>query len=790
MFKKKLFLSAFLLSLFLLFVFQQIGNPFTRGAVSADVNPTTVTFSPSHDSYVNADLATTNFGTSTSLFTDVGPARIMYFKFDLSSLAGKTITGATLRIKTTNTAGSATEQVQNIKLVEDTSWTESALTYNNRPTVSSTQLGGLTRADINTSYTVTLSSVVLQSKVGGSVSFAIVSGGSDVFRIHSKETTTGDADKPLLSVTYTDSTPTPTPAGTLAACTHTIDADDDLVDGEGNYSFVVPGDVLCFPAGTRGNLKLQNLHGIASAPITIRNTGGIAKITGTDLSTGGLAIYTSSYLHITGTGVSSQCGAEYAVADQQCGIEIYNAYKGISGPNTEVDHIEIDHISIHDIIGLAAAGPGIGIHPGNGGVLTDMTIHDNYIVDTYTEGLYIGSDPNKPIEENGTLDGVDIYNNYVKNTGFDGINVKQASDVSVHDNTVITSGTLNGFVDHVPEGGIQLAASEGDVYNNFVMDSRDTGIHMGRAVDGTASRYYNNIVIGSDAEGISTDETHAKVYNNTVVDNMTGMDVTGPSAELYDNIVVGSISSAIHKANNTDSFNNYTGSVASVSFRNSGVNDYRLTENSTVAIDKGRNSGLFPALDYNNVPRPQGRLTDLGAFEYVATSTHSSSQSSGTQTNSSTNWILSIDAGPHFTGQPQYIKATDGTNAMTYIDKGAIQHDIQVVITKKVPDDLRKSVPVIPFPWSRGYSTVGEIYDFSIYSSFNGYELFEFDKPVTIVLPYDPKKVKNISLKRLRIAYYDSKTRRWKVLPTTVVNAQEQTIATTTKVFSLFTVVY
>lgn len=407
-----------------------------------------------------------------------------------------------------------------------------------------------------------------------------------------------------------------------ASCTYTIP--QTMTDLNGSQ--FAPGSVLCFPAGTRDNIKISNLNGTSTNPIIIKNNGGVTRITGLKYLTGGIGLYNSSYIRITGTGVSNQCGSEFVETAQQCGIDIVGTYQGISTPNGDVQNIEIDHVSVRNTDKSRDFAAGIGIHPNNGVTLTGINLHHNYILDTKTEGFYVGSDPNKTIPNNGILRNVTVSYNLVKDTGFDGINVKQASNISVHHNKVINTGLINGQVDHVPEGGIQMVNSDGEIYNNLVIDSKDTGINMGRREStlGTIvgkgnSTYYNNVVVRSTQQGIGSAENAPKIYNNTVISNNIGIDATGSSAQIFDNIVVNSLTTQIRKGSTGTSVNNYVGTTASVSFANPSLDNYHLTSSSSVALDKGGNT--FPPFDYDDNQRPSGSQSDLGAYEYAGNST-------------------------------------------------------------------------------------------------------------------------------------------------------------------------
>ncbi|MBI4787628.1 MAG: hypothetical protein HY782_11340 [Chloroflexi bacterium] len=396
------------------------------------------------------------------------------------------------------------------------------------------------------------------------------------------------------------------------ACTYTIPATLKKVDGLGNYANVKPGDTLCLPAGSRGILKIFNLHGTAGSPITIQNSGGIVKFTG---STAFLSILSSSYVRLTGAGVEDKCGAEYSPTEQACGIEFDHSYKGIiiDTNGADVHDFEIDHVLVHDT-STQINSRGIAIHPLDRQIVSGLYAHHNYILNTFGEGLYIGTEPQKkPYDELGKMRNVEISYNLVEQTGYDGIKVKVGiENVAVHHNIVRNAGTRR-VSKH--ESGIQLATSVGQVYNNYVAAILE-GIATGRPLANPGTRYFNNIVVGGQTSCIDAAESNPQIYNNTLVGCGTvGVKANGTSAQIFDNIVVNTSGTAINAPANTV-FNNLTGSSSTAGFVNAAGGDYHLLANSP-AVDAGRNSGLFPPFDYDDVSRPQGAKTDLGAYEFV-----------------------------------------------------------------------------------------------------------------------------------------------------------------------------
>lgn len=97
-------------------------------AVTTDV-------SAAADSYVNSGAVSTNYGTQTYIVTKQSTSndRSAYLKFDLSGITG-TVTSAKLKLNVKSKSANASRTVYG---VADDSWTETGITYVNRPAIGS-----------------------------------------------------------------------------------------------------------------------------------------------------------------------------------------------------------------------------------------------------------------------------------------------------------------------------------------------------------------------------------------------------------------------------------------------------------------------------------------------------------------------------------------------------------------------------------------------------------------------------------------------------------------------------
>jgi hypothetical protein len=325
-----------------------------------------------------------------------------------------------------------------------------------------------------------------------------------------------------------------------ADCTVSIGPSVDKVDGAADGR-IGPGSVVCLAAGQRGNLKLFNLRGTAEHPVVVRNEGGPVTISGTKFGDGGIIIGGSSFLRLTGSGTTHLCGAEYDATEQQCGIAIDGAKKGIKMVTDKgtVHDLEIDHVAVLRV-SQKVKTRGILIHPLPGQVISGLHIHHNFVTNTLAEGIYLGSEPHgRPFASLAKLERVEVDHNLVKDVGYDGIKVKVAiADVSVHDNVILNAG-----ISRTPahQGGIKLAMSVGDYYSNTVVGAVE-GIRMGRTIPNATTRYFNNLVAGVVDVGIEADETGAQIFNNMVVSSAgAGIRATGRGASVSKNVVVASV---------------------------------------------------------------------------------------------------------------------------------------------------------------------------------------------------------------------------------------------------------
>lgn len=444
------------------------------------------------------------------------------------------------------------------------------------------------------------------------------------------------ATPPHASATSHHPNTRPEPTLRDATCDVTITAAIDTIDGEKEpFNTLAPGSVLCLEAGTRPNLRILDLHGAPDAPFLVRNEGGQVRITGELFGDGAISIVGSSFLRVSGAGVESHCGAAHAPDAQRCGIVIDGAVKGIKVNTSKgfVGDIELDHIEVLNVTSEKKTR-GIAFHPIPGLTVSGIHVHHNHIVETLAEGIYIGSEPhNQPFETLGKVQRVEIHHNLVERTGYDGIKVKVGiSEVSVHDNVIHDAGQLR---DAAHQGGIKLALSVGDYYNNTIIGGVE-GIRMGRELESPGTRYFNNLVIGASQVGIEASEDGTMIFNNTVISIADlGIKTTGEAAYVADNIVADTKRPILIRSG-ADLRNLVVTDPAEAGFVDAAAGDYRL-RNTSVAVDAGQEVSGMPcaandarpvrlphtrgavSYDHDWNARPAGCRIDLGAFERAST---------------------------------------------------------------------------------------------------------------------------------------------------------------------------
>jgi calcineurin-like phosphoesterase family protein len=154
--------------------------------------PTAVlTFTTNADTYAGADSPGTSYGTSTELIADDAPVKHVFVKFSVSGVGTKKVLAAKLRVYCVNASGVGGDFHGTAS-----TWTESSLTWNAQPAISSTIVSSLGTVASGRWYETDVTPLV---KADGAVSIAATSTSSDGAHYASKEGAAGFA--PQLVVT-------------------------------------------------------------------------------------------------------------------------------------------------------------------------------------------------------------------------------------------------------------------------------------------------------------------------------------------------------------------------------------------------------------------------------------------------------------------------------------------------------------------------------------------------------------------------------------------------------------
>jgi hypothetical protein len=176
---------------------------------SAAAAVVTSTLLPVADAYVESSTPSTNYGTSVRLVADASPTRHTFMRFDLSGVAGP-LQSARLRIHVSNTTDAGSANGGTVARVTETAWTESTVTYYNRPAGWGTTVASIGSVSRNTWVEVPVTQAVA---LGGVMTIGIRSSNTDGAYYDSRQS---GATAPQLIVT--SGTGPPAANAVAAAC--------------------------------------------------------------------------------------------------------------------------------------------------------------------------------------------------------------------------------------------------------------------------------------------------------------------------------------------------------------------------------------------------------------------------------------------------------------------------------------------------------------------------------------------------------------------------------------------
>jgi hypothetical protein len=119
---------------------------------------TTTTFTATADAYVQADTAATNYGTAVQVVVDRSPERRAFLRFTVAGLAGP-VTRAVLRLHAVG-GNTGSPHGGTWRTVTDTTWSETAVTWDNQPAIDGPTVGELAAVTSSTWYEIDVTGLV------------------------------------------------------------------------------------------------------------------------------------------------------------------------------------------------------------------------------------------------------------------------------------------------------------------------------------------------------------------------------------------------------------------------------------------------------------------------------------------------------------------------------------------------------------------------------------------------------------------------------------------------------
>jgi chitodextrinase len=206
--------------------FDSVGNNSGHSntvTVTTPAPPTVLTFNPVADTYVQSDMPTSNFGSTSQIVVDNSPVRNLLLKFNVSAVGTRTVLSAKLRIYCED--GSSVGGT--FYRVADNSWTEAGVTWNTAPAADAAILANVGAAAAGNWYEIDVTSLVTGD---GTFSLKGISTSSDGSYYSSKEGLAGFAPQLVVTTSAASGpslTPTRTPTATATGSATTTNTPID-----------------------------------------------------------------------------------------------------------------------------------------------------------------------------------------------------------------------------------------------------------------------------------------------------------------------------------------------------------------------------------------------------------------------------------------------------------------------------------------------------------------------------------------------------------------------------------
>jgi len=227
---------------------------FTSGQAKSNMSTAVLTFVAEADSRVPEAKPDLNFGRDTVLYMDGGatdPDIESYIQFTVTGISGA-VSGAQLRVYVTD----ATRNGPALYTTSNT-WTETAITWNNRPARTSSALEDKGALAVSSWVDYNVTNVITGN---GTYSFILATDAADLLGLSSRE---GSA-APQLVVTLAD---TPTAPSTASPTPTTIQPTATMVAPTSTPTTMLPSPTAILPTATSTTI-LPTATAIQSTPIS------------------------------------------------------------------------------------------------------------------------------------------------------------------------------------------------------------------------------------------------------------------------------------------------------------------------------------------------------------------------------------------------------------------------------------------------------------------------------------------------------------------------------------------
>lgn len=299
-----------------------------------------------------------------------------------------------------------------------------------------------------------------------------------------------------------------------------------------------PGDTIIISHGAWNYVEVDSFIGNPACPLVIMNDTGTTPVKLKQQ----IKLYNTTYVKVTGKGdprVQYGIKIEYDSVLRWQGIRSHAIEISASSKSIEVENIDMHNVDI----GIVCEGVGTCDPKNNfpNWIVDSMKFHDNRIVGTWNEGMYIGNTS----PDNAGNDLRPVYCAGIVDCGGPGPGCVVTFPAPAKNGYTLV---YNNIVDSTGRGGIQLsnaASNVSEIYNNTVKhnglngdDAQGSGI-----VTGLYTRVYihDNTIVNTYTWAISSIGSGAtnipiRIENNTTDSSgfLTTYDLSTTSRDHYD----------------------------------------------------------------------------------------------------------------------------------------------------------------------------------------------------------------------------------------------------------------